>query len=132
MSTSELHPALSDITPSTPQEWIQRAAEVAAILAVDAAERDRAGATPYDEVQLLKDSGLVTLLGPAEHGGGGQTWPTAYQVIRTVAAADGSIGQLLGYHLPLVLGRAAGRAPRADRRRRGARHDATSGSSVVP
>ncbi len=99
MSTSSLRPALSEITPSTPQEWIQRAAEVAAILAVDAAERDRVGATPYDEVQLLKDSGLVTLLGPAEHGGGGQTWPTAYQVVRTVATADGSIGQLLGYHL---------------------------------
>ena len=99
MSTSQLRPALSEISPSTPEEWVQRAAEVAAILAVDAAERDRAGATPYDEVQLLKDSGLVTLLGPAEHGGGGQTWPTAYQVIRTVATADGSIGQLLGYHL---------------------------------
>ncbi|GAA0604950.1 monooxygenase [Kribbella sandramycini] len=99
MSTSELRPALSDVAPSTPQEWIQRAAEVAAVLAVDAADRDRAGATPYEEVRLLKESGLVTLLGPREHGGGGQDWPTAYQVIRTVAAADGSIGQLLGYHL---------------------------------
>ena len=58
----------------------------------------RAGATPYAEVQLLKDSGLVTLLGPAEHGGAGQEWPTAYRVIREVAKADGSIGQLLGYH----------------------------------
>ncbi|NEA33474.1 acyl-CoA dehydrogenase family protein [Streptomyces sp. SID13031] len=92
-------PALSAVTPKTPEEWIQRAAEVAAILAVDAVERDRAGATPYEEVRLLKESGLVTLLGPVEHGGGGQTWPTAYQVIRTVATADGSIGQLLGYHL---------------------------------
>ncbi|GAA0959612.1 monooxygenase [Kribbella koreensis] len=97
MST-ETH-ALSTVTPRTPEQWIQRAAEVAAILAVDAVDRDRAGATPYDEVRLLKESGLVTLLGPTEHGGGGQTWPTAYQVIRTVATADGSIGQLLGYHL---------------------------------
>lgn len=91
--------ALSTVTPTTPEQWIQRAAEVAAILAVDAVERDRTGATPYEEVRLLKESGLVTLLGPTEHGGGGQTWPTAYQVIRTVATADGSIGQLLGYHL---------------------------------
>ncbi|MFJ4822535.1 acyl-CoA dehydrogenase family protein [Streptomyces bacillaris] len=84
--------------PDSPAAWIERAAEVAAILATDAAARDKAGATPYTEVQLLKDSGLVTLLGPAEHGGGGQDWTTAYRVIREVAKADGSIGQLLGYH----------------------------------
>lgn len=84
--------------PAGPTAWIERAAEVAAILATDAAARDKAGATPYTEIQLLKDSGLVTLLGPAEHGGGGQDWTTAYRVIREVAKADGSIGQLLGYH----------------------------------
>ncbi|MCW7990453.1 monooxygenase [Streptomyces platensis subsp. clarensis] len=84
--------------PEGPQGWIERATEVAAVLATDAAERDRAGATPYDEVRLLKDSGLVTLLGPVGHGGGGQDWPTAYRVIREVSKADGSIGQLLGYH----------------------------------
>ncbi|MFF9639046.1 acyl-CoA dehydrogenase family protein [Streptomyces bacillaris] len=84
--------------PDSPAAWIERAAEVAAILATDAAARDKAGVTPYTEVQLLKDSGLVTLLGPAGHGGGGQDWTTAYRVIREVAKADGSIGQLLGYH----------------------------------
>jgi hypothetical protein len=57
--------------------WIERAAEVAGVLATDAAARDKAGATPYAEVQLLKDAGLVTLLGPAAHGGGGQDWITA-------------------------------------------------------
>lgn len=85
--------------PTTPEAWIGRAAEVAALLAIGAADRDKGRAAPVDEVQLLKDAGLVTLLGPPEHGGGGQDWPTAYQVIRTVATADGSIGQLLGYHL---------------------------------
>ncbi|WP_327046228.1 acyl-CoA dehydrogenase family protein [Microbispora sp. NBC_01189] len=84
--------------PRTPGEWIERAREVAAVLAVDAAERDRAAKTPYAEIALLKESGLVTLLGPAGHGGAGQDWPTAYRVVREVAAADGSIGQLLGYH----------------------------------
>jgi alkylation response protein AidB-like acyl-CoA dehydrogenase len=83
---------------ATPARWVERAGEVAAILATDAVSRDKAGATPFAEVRLLKDSGLVTLLGPVEHGGGGQTWPTAYHVIREVAKADGSIGQLLGYH----------------------------------
>ncbi|MEV0679102.1 acyl-CoA dehydrogenase family protein [Actinosynnema sp. NPDC050436] len=85
-------------TPTTADEWLARAREVAALLATDAVARDRAGATPHAEVALLKDSGLVTLLGPVEHGGGGQDWTTAYRVIREVATGDGSIGQLVGYH----------------------------------
>ena len=48
--------------PQTTDEWLARAQEVADILAVDAVERDRANQTPHAEVQLLKDSGLVTLL----------------------------------------------------------------------
>ncbi|QKV91795.1 acyl-CoA dehydrogenase family protein [Streptomyces sp. NA02950] len=84
--------------PTDAAGWIGRAADVAGVLATDAAARDKAGATPYAEIRLLKDSGLVTLLGPAEHGGGGQDWTTAYRVVREVAKADGSIGQLLGYH----------------------------------
>ncbi|RSM55305.1 monooxygenase [Amycolatopsis sp. WAC 01376] len=79
-------------------EWLTAAKDVADELAVNAAERDRKNETPYAEVQLLKDSGLVTLLGPVEHGGGGQSWETAYRVTREVARGDGSIGQLLGYH----------------------------------
>lgn len=84
--------------PRNSAEWLDRAREVADILAVDAVERDRANATPHAEVRLLKDSGLVTLLGPAAHGGAGESWDTAYKVIRAVARGDGSIGQLLGYH----------------------------------
>ena len=90
-------PGWSD-RPDSPEGWVERAREVAARLAVDAVERDRAGRTPYEEVQLLKEAGLVPLLAPAEYGGGGQDWTTAYRVIRAVAAGDGSIGQLLGYH----------------------------------
>jgi len=97
--------------PTTPQGWIRRAEEVAAILEVDAVERDRALLTPHDEVRLLKQAGLVTLLGPAAQGGAGQGWGTAYQVVRRVAEGDGSIGQLLGYHylwsqLPALFGTA--------------------------
>lgn len=40
----------------------------------------------------------MTLLGPVEAGGAGETWSTAYRVIRAVARGDGSLGQLLGYH----------------------------------
>ncbi|WEO78874.1 monooxygenase [Cryobacterium sp. SO2] len=86
------------VSPSTPKGWLDRAREVSDILIVDAVDRDRANLAPHAEVRLLKESGLVTLLGPVAHGGGGQTWETAYQVIRIVARGDGSIGQLLGYH----------------------------------
>ncbi len=84
--------------PATAEGWLDRAREVAALFAVDAVARDRANETPHAEVAVLKDSGLATLLGPVEHGGGGQDWTTAYRVIREVAGGDGSIGQLLGYH----------------------------------
>ena len=84
--------------PATPEGWLERARQVATTLAADAVERDRALAVPAAEVALLKESGLATLLGPTEHGGGGQDWTTALRVIRAVSAGDGSIGQLLGYH----------------------------------
>ena len=84
--------------PTTEAGWLERARLVRRVLESDAAERDRAGATPYAEVALLKDSGLVTVLGPPEHGGAGLEWPAAYRIVREVAAGDGSIGQLLGYH----------------------------------
>ncbi|MEV4646762.1 acyl-CoA dehydrogenase family protein [Saccharopolyspora sp. NPDC049426] len=84
--------------PDTTQGWLDRAREVAGVLAETALSRDRANETPHEEVRLLKESGLVTLLGPREHGGAGETWQTAYRVIREVAKGDGSIGQLLGYH----------------------------------
>jgi alkylation response protein AidB-like acyl-CoA dehydrogenase len=96
--TSSARPWNGRPRPSTSQEWLERAAEVAGILATDAVERDRAQTVPHAEVQLLKDAGLVTLLGPVEHGGAGETWETAYRVIREIASGDGSIGQLIGYH----------------------------------
>lgn len=84
--------------PGSAHEWVQRASEVAGILATDAAERDRANEAPLAEIDLLKDSRLLTLLGPVEHGGGGQEWPTAFKVVREVSTGDGSVGHLLGLH----------------------------------
>ncbi|MGD9695347.1 MAG: acyl-CoA dehydrogenase family protein [Thermoleophilia bacterium] len=78
--------------------WVDRAREVAAVLARDALERDRANAEPFAEAGLLREAGLPALLIPAEHGGAGQTWRTALAVVREVSRADGSIGQLIGYH----------------------------------
>ncbi|WP_458248196.1 acyl-CoA dehydrogenase family protein [Streptomyces sp. MAI_2237] len=79
-------------------DWALIAREVADDLATDAVEREQAGKAPLDEVTRLRDAGLLSLLVPAEHGGGGADWRTAYTVVRTVAAADGAIGHLLGSH----------------------------------
>jgi hypothetical protein len=50
-------------------------------LTADAATRDRAGQPPTAELALLKDSGLITLPGPRDAGGGGAGWATAYAVV---------------------------------------------------
>lgn len=79
-------------------DWLHIAREMADDLATDAVEREQAGKALLDEVARLRESGLLTLLAPAEQGGGGAGWRTAYTVVRTVAAADGAIGHLLGHH----------------------------------
>lgn len=91
-------PSWAGRRPTTSRQWVARAEAVATQLSVDALERDRANRTPYAEVQLLKESGLVPLLGPAEQGGAGENWTTALRAVRAVSAGDASIGQLLGYH----------------------------------
>ena len=85
--------------PSKPESWIQRATQVAGILAENAAIREKENKSPFAEVSLLKSAGLTKVLGPQKYGGGGQGWDVAYKVIREIAKGDGSIGQLIGYHL---------------------------------
>ncbi|GHH29189.1 acyl-CoA dehydrogenase family protein [Streptomyces lanatus] len=81
-----------------PGDWPHIARELADDLATDAVEREQAGKLPLDEIARLRESGLLTLLVPAERGGAGVDWRTAYTVVRTVTAADGAVGHLLGSH----------------------------------
>ncbi|KAK9442502.1 thermophilic desulfurizing enzyme family protein [Metarhizium brunneum] len=85
--------------PKNDGEWIQRAKDVAVVLAADAVQRDRENKSPRAEIALLKHSGLLKVLGSQRYGGGEQPWFVGNQVIREVARGDGSIGMLLGYHL---------------------------------
>jgi alkylation response protein AidB-like acyl-CoA dehydrogenase len=79
------------------EEWLERAREVGRTLAADVTARDQANAQPVAEVALLKESKLLTMLGPVEHGGGGQSLQTGYRIVRELARYDASIAQLLGY-----------------------------------
>ena len=86
------------MTTLTAQQAIDAARAVADTSAKDAVERDRANAEPRAEVQLLRDAALPAILLPREVGGSGLGWDTALRVVREISAADGSIGQLIGYH----------------------------------
>ncbi|ATY61721.1 thermophilic desulfurizing enzyme family [Cordyceps militaris] len=85
--------------PTDTAEWVQRAVDVATVLATDAAVRERENKSPRAEIALLKHSGLLKVLGLPKYGGGGQPWSVGYKIIQEVAKGDGSIGMLLGYHL---------------------------------
>ena len=78
-------------------EWLERAREVGRTLAADVTARDRANEQPVAEIALLKSSKLLTMLGPVEHGGGGQSLQTGYRIVRELARYDASVAQLLGY-----------------------------------
>lgn len=60
--------------------------------------RDRAGGTADVEISALRESGLLTLLIAREHGGQGQPWSVALDVVRRFAQVDGSLAHLYGYH----------------------------------
>ncbi|MBL1089893.1 MULTISPECIES: acyl-CoA dehydrogenase family protein [Streptomyces] len=81
--------------------WPRVTREVAEDLAVDAIARDRAGKPPFDELSRLREAGLPALLMPPGSPQWGTDWRTACAVIREIAAADSSIGELLGRHYAL-------------------------------
>lgn len=78
--------------------WQGIARSVAAELAATALERDRANKDPVAELELLRSSGLLGLATPRAFGGAGANLTQALQISRIIAAADGSIGQLIAYH----------------------------------
>ncbi|HSY21441.1 MAG TPA: acyl-CoA dehydrogenase family protein, partial [Polyangiaceae bacterium] len=82
---------------------IATAEALASDFAATAVQRDRAGGTPKHERDLLRASGLLTLIIPAELGGGGASWATALRTVRAIARADGSLAHVFGFqHLLLA------------------------------
>ena len=78
--------------------WSGIAEEVARVVARDALARDRASAHPTAILDFLRESGLTNLMVPAEFGGSGGHWETAFTVTRILARVDASVAQILGYH----------------------------------
>jgi alkylation response protein AidB-like acyl-CoA dehydrogenase len=81
-----------------PQTPLQLAASIAARLAQSAVARDRRGGTPKAERDLLRQSGLLGLSIPKEHGGLGGSWAETLMAVRILARADSSVAHLFAFH----------------------------------
>ncbi|ORB28472.1 acyl-CoA dehydrogenase family protein [Mycolicibacterium parafortuitum] len=82
----------------TSPKFLGAATTVRDKLKVTAAQRDRSGLDPVDEIGWLKDADLLGLFLPEEYGGAGATWSQVAEVVQTIAEADSSIGHVLLYH----------------------------------
>jgi alkylation response protein AidB-like acyl-CoA dehydrogenase len=78
--------------------YLAKAAELRGIFARDAAERDKQGGRPLEQLRLLKQHHLLSVNIPVFHGGGGQPWSTVFRIVREFARADGAMAHLFGYH----------------------------------
>lgn len=84
------------------EEAIAAAGALAERFAQDAGERDRERRLPRPELDELSRSGLLAITVPREHGGADVPTLALGRVIRLLAAADGSIGQIPQNHFFFV------------------------------
>ncbi|WP_026735460.1 acyl-CoA dehydrogenase family protein [Fischerella sp. PCC 9605] len=98
------------------KDYIAIATTVSKELAASAVERDLQAGIPYEEIQRLREAGLLPLVVPREYGGVGATWIEAFKIVQELAKADGSTGQLYANQIILsVLGQVAGTPAQAER-----------------
>jgi SfnB family sulfur acquisition oxidoreductase len=81
------------------QEAIAIAQTLANEFAQEASERDRQRRLPVEELQQFSDSGLWGITVPKDYGGAFVSFVTVSEVIKIIAAADSSIGQIPQSHL---------------------------------
>jgi alkylation response protein AidB-like acyl-CoA dehydrogenase len=74
------------------------AAELGAIFALGAAERDRNRVVPHQQVQELVRTGLLAVTVPAEYGGADVSPTTVAEILRVIARADPNIAQIQHGH----------------------------------
>jgi alkylation response protein AidB-like acyl-CoA dehydrogenase len=98
------------------KDYVAVADSLSQELVQNAVERDAKAGLPTDEIEKLRDRGLLPLIVPIEYGGTGATWVEALKVVQKLSKADGSIGQLYGNHLNLVaLGHVSGTLEQKER-----------------
>ena len=70
-------------------------AQLSAQFAATAADHDRSGAFPRPNFEALQSHGLIGLVAPAAHGGGGASLATARRVIAAVARGEPATALIL-------------------------------------
>lgn len=78
------------------------ARQLAAQFRQNAAQRDRQRLLPWDEIEQLTASGLLTITIPRAYGGLGASHETLAQVVAILCAADPSLGQIPQNHFALI------------------------------
>ncbi|GAA1406173.1 monooxygenase [Glutamicibacter uratoxydans] len=73
-----------------------------AAIAAGAAERDRSGVLPYEQIAELAAAGFGAVRVPVEYGGAGATLPELFELFVDLAAADSNIAQALRAHFAFV------------------------------
>lgn len=87
---------------ATDAEAIEVARSLAALLAEGAAGRDSERRLPREEIEWFSRSGLWGITVPKAYGGAGVSFVTLTEVVKLIAAADPSLGQLPQNHFGLV------------------------------
>ena len=87
---------------ATDAEAIEVARSLAALLAEGAARRDSERRLPREEIEWFSRSGLWGITVPKAYGGAGVSFVTLTEVVKLIAAADPSLGQLPQNHFGLV------------------------------
>jgi SfnB family sulfur acquisition oxidoreductase len=98
--------ASEPVAPTVPvldaAEAVRVAADLAAELALGAAERDAERVLPVAELDALSASGLLAVTVPAEHGGADLPAQVLAEVYRLLASGDPSLAQIPHSHFVYV------------------------------
>jgi len=82
--------------------WLEAADDVSATIGEDAAARDDAGDFVYDGLEASRARGLVSMLVPAELGGGGATYAETCAALALLARGCPATALTLSMHTHLV------------------------------
>lgn len=104
MTLTDIGPTTDPAVLSTEQQALATADALAAELAAGSAERERSGASLLPQLRQVAESGLLSVVVPAEHGGPGLSAAVKVEVLRRLSRGDSAVGQLLLSHF--VIGQA--------------------------
>ncbi|WP_396902064.1 SfnB family sulfur acquisition oxidoreductase [Mycolicibacterium sp.] len=90
------------IRVSSAQGALSAASELSRAFAEGAGARDAHRILPHEQIQVLKDSGLLALTVPAEHGGLDVPATVLAEVLRLIAHGDPSISQIPHSHFTFL------------------------------